>query len=96
MTAPTPYLHFAGTARDALGFYAEVFGGELTLHTFADFGRDDGPGAAIAHGVLTGPISLYAADAVDTQLLEAARVDGAGELRIFFTVAMRLRLKLSA
>jgi len=33
---------------------------------------------------------VYAADAVDTQLLEAARVDGAGELRIFFTVAMRL------
>ncbi|WP_222437950.1 carbohydrate ABC transporter permease [Quadrisphaera oryzae] len=33
---------------------------------------------------------VYAADAVDTQLLEAARVDGAGELRIFFSVAMRL------
>lgn len=33
---------------------------------------------------------VYAADAVDTQLLEAARVDGAGELRIFFTVALRL------
>lgn len=74
MTSPTPYLHFPGTAREALGFYAEVFGGELTLHTFADFGRDDGPGAAIAHGVLTGPVSLYAADAVegDPQL----RTDG--------------------
>lgn len=74
MTAPTPYLHFAGTARDALGFYAEVFGGELTLHTFADFGRDDGPGSAIAHGVLTGPVSMFAADAVegDPQL----RTDG--------------------
>lgn len=33
---------------------------------------------------------VYAADAVDTQLLEAARVDGAGELRIFFSVALRL------
>ncbi|MCI2236936.1 carbohydrate ABC transporter permease [Paenibacillus sp. TRM 82003] len=33
---------------------------------------------------------VYAADAVPTELIEAARVDGAGELRIFFTVALRL------
>ena len=33
---------------------------------------------------------VYAADAVDTSLMEAARMDGVGELRIFFTVALRL------
>lgn len=33
---------------------------------------------------------VYAADAVDASLLEAARVDGAGEFRIFVTVASRL------
>jgi multiple sugar transport system permease protein len=33
---------------------------------------------------------VYAADAVDSSLLEAARVDGAGELHIFLTVAFRL------
>lgn len=33
---------------------------------------------------------VYAADAVDDTLIEAARVDGAGELRIFFRVALRL------
>jgi multiple sugar transport system permease protein len=33
---------------------------------------------------------VYAADAVDDNLLEAARIDGAGEFRIFFTIAMRL------
>ena len=33
---------------------------------------------------------VYAADAVDSSLIEAARVDGVGELRIFFTVAFRL------
>ena len=32
----------------------------------------------------------HAADAVDTSLMEAARVDGVGELVIFFTVALRL------
>jgi multiple sugar transport system permease protein len=32
---------------------------------------------------------IYALDAVDDSLLEAARIDGAGELRIFFRVALR-------
>lgn len=63
MTAPSPYVFFPGVAADALRFYLGVFGGELTLHTFADFGRDDGPGEAIAHGILTGPVDLFAADA---------------------------------
>ncbi len=26
MTAPMPYLHFPGTAREALAFYGDVFG----------------------------------------------------------------------
>ncbi|WIE55932.1 carbohydrate ABC transporter permease [Curtobacterium sp. MCBD17_003] len=33
---------------------------------------------------------VYAADAVDESLLEAARIDGAGEFRILFTIATRL------
>ncbi|TQM35891.1 carbohydrate ABC transporter membrane protein 2 (CUT1 family) [Pseudonocardia cypriaca] len=33
---------------------------------------------------------IYAAAAVPDELLEAARIDGAGELRIFWSVAMRL------
>lgn len=62
MTAPTPYLHFPGTAREALNFYADVFGGTVELHTFAAFGRDDGPDDAIAHGILRGPVDLFGAD----------------------------------
>ncbi len=62
-TPPTPYLHFAGTAREALTFYAEVFGGAAQLHTFEEFGRTDGPADAIAHGGLTGgAVSLAGAD----------------------------------
>ena len=34
----TPYLSFRGEAREAMEFYTRVFGGELTLNTFADFG----------------------------------------------------------
>jgi PhnB protein len=62
MSAPEPYLLFQGTAREALTFYHQVFGGELILNTLGDFGREDGPVAAIAHGILRGPVSLFAAD----------------------------------
>ena len=63
MTAPTPYLHLPGTAREALSFYAEVFGCGVTVHSFADFGRTDGPADAVAHGYLVdGPVALFAAD----------------------------------
>jgi len=63
MTGLTPYLSFPGTAREALTFYQGVFGGELVLHTLADFQRDDGPADAIAHGMLQGPVELFGADA---------------------------------
>jgi PhnB protein len=60
----TPYLLFPGHAREALQFYADIFGGSTVLHTFAEFGRDDGPPDAVAHGYLAdAPVSLYAADA---------------------------------
>ncbi len=67
MTAPQPYVHFPGTAREALSFYHRVFGGELTLNTRTDFGLSDGSADAIAHGVLDGPVSLFGADAEPDQ-----------------------------
>ena len=37
-----PYLTFDGNAREAMEFYRSVFGGELTLSTFAELqGADD-------------------------------------------------------
>lgn len=63
MTRLTPYLTFPGTAREALTFYRDVFGGDLVLHTYADFGRDGGDPDAIAHGMLQGPVELFASDA---------------------------------
>jgi PhnB protein len=61
--APTPYLHLPGTARQALTFYADVFGGRAGLNTFAEFNRSDGPADAIAHGMLAdGPVTLFASD----------------------------------
>jgi PhnB protein len=64
MTGTTPYIHFPGTAREALTFYGDVFGCSVQLHTFAEFSRSDGPADAIAHGYLSGgPVALYGADA---------------------------------
>ncbi|MEU7472470.1 VOC family protein [Streptomyces sp. NPDC044984] len=48
-----PYLSFDGNARQALEFYQEVFGGELRLNTYGDFGRPGGDNAdKIMHGML--------------------------------------------
>lgn len=62
MAAPLIYISFPGTAREALHFYADVFGGELSLHSYEDFGRTDGPSSAVAHGVLDGVVSLAGSD----------------------------------
>ncbi len=67
-TPPTPYLHFPGTARQALDFYCAVFGGSVVVNTFSEFGRTDGPAEAVAHGHLRdGPVRLYAADTAGGQ-----------------------------
>jgi PhnB protein len=36
-----PYLSFNGDARQAMEFYRSVFGGDLTVSTFGDFGTPD-------------------------------------------------------
>ncbi|WP_372968886.1 VOC family protein [Microbacterium sp.] len=42
----TTHLNFRGTARQALEFYQSVFGGDVTLATYGDFGMPaDAPGA---------------------------------------------------
>jgi PhnB protein len=48
-----PYLNFNGNARQALEFYASVFGGDLMISTFADLGAKDSPDAdRVMHGQL--------------------------------------------
>jgi len=40
-----PYISFAGSARQAIEFYAEVFGGTPAMNTFSEFGVQDLPQA---------------------------------------------------
>jgi PhnB protein len=61
-----PYLNFRDDARRAMEFYHSVFGGELTLSTFADFGaaQDPAENDLIMHGQVDGEngITLMGAD----------------------------------
>ena len=41
-----PYLGFRDTAKEAMEFYKDVFGGELTMSTFAEFGASEDPSEA--------------------------------------------------
>jgi PhnB protein len=55
-----PYLHFQDQARDAMAFYRDVFGGELTLQTYAEGGMSAHPSNddRIMHSQLVTPHGL--------------------------------------
>src|SRR5690606_21300192 len=55
-----PYLSFGNEARQAMEFYQSVFGGELAVSTFADFGMSDDPSEAdkVMHSMLEAPNGL--------------------------------------
>jgi multiple sugar transport system permease protein len=64
-----------------------------TFLMFSKLGLTNTPLAIIIPSLIS-PFGLYliwvyATDAIPDELMEAARIDGAGELRIFFTVTLR-------
>ena len=50
-----PYLTFPGTARDAMTFYQQVLGGDLTMNTFGEFGQEGEGSDGIMHAQLETP-----------------------------------------
>ncbi|MFF5081644.1 VOC family protein [Actinoplanes sp. NPDC000266] len=61
-----PYLIFDGKTREALDFYKSVFGGDLTVNTYGEFGAPDPTTAdRIMHGRLETPqgYTIMGADA---------------------------------
>jgi PhnB protein len=40
-----PYISFRDNAREAMEFYKDVFGGNLSLNTFGEYGDPNAPGA---------------------------------------------------
>ena len=65
-TSLNPYLSFRGNARDAMEFYKEVFGGTLTISTYADLhaSTDTSEDKLVMHADFEGSngIRLMAAD----------------------------------
>lgn len=63
-TILNPYLHFDGTAREALTFYHSLFGGELSIMTYGDMGMEGEQATQVMHGSITNPggITLMASD----------------------------------
>ena len=60
-----PYISFRDNAREAMEFYHQVFGGDLKLNTFGEFGAPDADFADnIMHAMLETPsgFALMAAD----------------------------------
>jgi PhnB protein len=52
-TLLNPYLHFdGGTAREAIEFYAAVFGGELSVMTYGDMGTEGEHATKVMHSQL--------------------------------------------
>ncbi|MET0975784.1 MAG: carbohydrate ABC transporter permease [Leifsonia sp.] len=65
-----------------------------TFLMFSQLGLTNTPWAIIIPSLIS-PFGLYliwvyAAESIPTELLEAARIDGAGEFRTFFTISIRL------
>ena len=56
-TELSPYLQFDGSAREAMAYYRDIFGGELEVTTFGEFGLD-GPPEHIMHSVLRTPTGI--------------------------------------
>ena len=60
-----PYLNFPGNAREAMTYYQGIFGGELTISTFAEFGMAEMHAEGTMHSQLIHPnFTLMASDAM--------------------------------
>jgi PhnB protein len=60
-----PYIQFEGSAREAMEYYRTVFGGELTISTFGEFGMEGAGAEGVMHAQLETP-SGYTLMASDT------------------------------
>ncbi len=59
-----PYLNFNGNAREAMTFYQEVLGGDLTISTFGEYGTEGEGSDGVMHAQLETPdgFTLMASD----------------------------------
>jgi PhnB protein len=70
-TTLNPYLNFDGNTRQAMEFYREIFGGELSVMTFGDMGAEGTQADGVMHSSLAAEgLTLMASDMAPGQALE--------------------------
>lgn len=64
MSTLNPYVSFDGTAKAAMEHYQQVFGGELAMNTFGEYGMQGEGSDGVMHAQLTTPagFTLMASD----------------------------------
>lgn len=75
-----PYLTFDGNAKEAMEFYRDIFGGELSISTFGEFSAPDMPAAPNPDGVMHARLetdSGFTLMGADTPTGEAVQVGNA-------------------
>jgi PhnB protein len=71
-----PYLNFNGNAREAMEFYAGIFGGDLTISTFADLGTEGPDADRVMHALLQTNDGYTIMGADVTSTMEYAPISG--------------------
>lgn len=71
-----PYLFFGGDAREGMGFYRSVFGGELSVMTYGDMGAEGEQAPLVMHSFLAGEhgVALMGSDGAPEDLPPAGAV----------------------
>lgn len=60
-----PYLNFPGNAAEAMAYYQGIFGGQVSISTFGEFGMEGVPPNGTMHAELTHPLfTIMASDAL--------------------------------
>lgn len=85
-----PYISFNGKTREAFEFYNSIFGGEITISTFADQHVPNAPADGVMHAQLevNNTIILMGSDGMDNTKVSGFSLslsgDDADELRGYF------------
>lgn len=85
-----PYINFDGKTREAMEFYKSIFGGELSVSTFADQNVPNAPADGVMHAQLTvdGKPIVMGSDGMGHEDLQGFSLslsgDNADELREYF------------
>lgn len=78
------HLNFRGDARAALGFYQSVFGGDITVVSYADAGQVENP--AEADQVIWGQVAAVSGFTVMAFDVPSTRAWNPGEIPFFVSV----------